>query len=52
MVDGLHISIRNRTKKPFAIALSVVGRRLRGRDNGGNVNNVQCKSNLHCKLSL
>jgi hypothetical protein len=25
MVDGLHILIRNRTMKPFAIALIVVG---------------------------
>jgi hypothetical protein len=45
MVNGLHIAIQNRTKKPLAIALSVVGKRLRGRDDGGNVNNVQYKSN-------
>jgi hypothetical protein len=31
----------NRTKKPLAIALSGVGRGLRGREDGGNVNNVQ-----------
>jgi hypothetical protein len=31
MVDGLHIPIWNRTNKPLAIALSGVGRRLRGR---------------------
>jgi hypothetical protein len=29
------------TKKPLASALSEVGRRLRGRDNGCNINNVQ-----------
>jgi hypothetical protein len=28
MVDGLHIPIQNRTKKPLAIALSEVGRGL------------------------
>jgi hypothetical protein len=48
MVDGLHICIWNRTKKPFAIALSKVGRGWRGRDNGGNVTNVQYKSNQNC----
>jgi hypothetical protein len=41
MIDALHIPIWNRTKKPPAIALSGVGRKLRGRDDGGNVNNVQ-----------
>jgi hypothetical protein len=35
-------------KKPLAIALSGVGRGLRGRDNGGNANNVQYKSNQNC----
>jgi hypothetical protein len=30
MVDGLHIPIWNRTKKPLAIALSGVGRGLGG----------------------
>jgi hypothetical protein len=45
MADEPHIPIRNRTKKPFAIALSGVGKGLRKRDNGGNVNNVQYKSN-------
>jgi hypothetical protein len=48
MVDGLHIPIRDRLKKPLAIALSGVGRGLRGRDDGGNVNNVQYKSNQNC----
>jgi hypothetical protein len=36
---------KNRTRKPLAIALSRVERRLRVRDNGNNVNNVQYKSN-------
>jgi hypothetical protein len=35
MVDGLHIPILNRTKKPLAIALSGVERGLMRRDNGG-----------------
>jgi hypothetical protein len=34
VVDGLHTLIGNRTKKPLAIALSEVGRELRGRDVG------------------
>jgi hypothetical protein len=40
MVDRIHIPIWNKTKKPLAIALSGVRRGLRGRDDGGNVNNV------------
>jgi hypothetical protein len=48
MADGLHIPMWNRTKKPFAIALSRMGRGLRGRDDGGNVNNVQYKPNWNC----
>jgi hypothetical protein len=32
----------------LAIALSGVGKRLRGRDDGGNVTNVQCKINWNC----
>jgi hypothetical protein len=48
MVDGLHISLRKGTKKPLAIALSGVGRGLRGRDDGGNVTNVQYKCNHNC----
>jgi hypothetical protein len=48
MVDGLHIPMRNRTKKPLAIALSGVGRGQRERDNGDNVTNVQYKSNWNC----
>jgi hypothetical protein len=45
MVDGLHIPIWNRTRKTHAIALSGVGRDLRGRDYGGNVTNILYKSN-------
>jgi hypothetical protein len=41
MVDGLHVLIGNRTKKPLAVA-------LRGRDDGRNVTNVQYKSNHNC----
>jgi hypothetical protein len=48
MVDGLHIPTWNRTKKPVAIALSEVGKGLRGRDNGSNVMNIQYKSNQNC----
>jgi hypothetical protein len=48
MVDGPHKPIWNRSKKPLAIALSGVGKELRGRDNGGDVNNVQYKSNQSC----
>jgi hypothetical protein len=43
MVDGLHIPIWNRAKKPLAIALSGVGR-----GDGGSVTNVQYKSNRNC----
>jgi hypothetical protein len=41
MIDELHKPIWNRTKKPLAIALDEVGRELRGRDDGDNINNVQ-----------
>jgi hypothetical protein len=34
MVDGLHIPVWNRTKKPLAIALSGARRALMGKDNG------------------
>jgi hypothetical protein len=34
--------------RKLAIALSGVGRRLRGRDDGGNVTNVQYKSIQNC----
>jgi hypothetical protein len=51
MVGELHVSIWNRTKKPLAIALSGAERRLRGRDNGCNITNVQHKPdwNCHCE---
>jgi hypothetical protein len=45
MINGLQIPVLNRTKEPLAIVLSGVGTGLRGRDYGGNVNNVQYKSN-------
>jgi hypothetical protein len=45
MVDGLNTLVWNRTKKPPAIALNGVGKGFKGRDAGGNVNNVQYKSN-------
>jgi hypothetical protein len=45
MVDELRIPIWNRTRKPLAIALSGLGRGLRGRDDGGN---VQYKANQKC----
>jgi hypothetical protein len=48
MVDGLHILIWNRTQKPLAIALSGVGMGLTGRDDGGDLTNVQYKPNLNC----
>jgi hypothetical protein len=40
-VDGLHTLIQNKTKKLLAIALSGAGRRLRGRDGGGDLDNIQ-----------
>jgi hypothetical protein len=48
VVDGFQTPIWNRTRKPLVIALSGVGRGLRGRDDGGNVTNVQYKSNQNC----
>jgi hypothetical protein len=44
MVNGLHIPIWNGTEKPLAIVL----RGLRGRDDVGNINNVQHESNQKC----
>jgi hypothetical protein len=41
IVDGLHIHIQNRTRKPLAIALSGVGRESRGEDGGGDLTKVQ-----------
>jgi hypothetical protein len=45
MVNGLHIPMWNRTKKPLPIVLRGVGRGLSERGEGINVNNVQYKSN-------
>jgi hypothetical protein len=44
MFDGRHRPIQNRTENSLAIALSVVGRGLKGSDDEDNVNNVQCHS--------
>jgi hypothetical protein len=41
MVDGLHILIWNRTKKPLAIALSRAGWESGGRNSEEDLNNVQ-----------
>jgi hypothetical protein len=43
MVDRIHILIRNRTKKPLAIALSGAESGVRERDSGGDLTNVQYK---------
>jgi hypothetical protein len=48
MVAGLHVAIWNKTEKPLASALSGVGRGFRGRDEGGDVTNVQYISNWNC----
>jgi hypothetical protein len=40
MVDGLHIHTLNKMMKPFATALSGVGKSCRGRDDGGNLTNL------------
>jgi hypothetical protein len=48
MFDGFHILIRNRTKKPLAIALSGAGRGLRGRDGGSELTNIQYKPIWNC----
>jgi hypothetical protein len=45
MVDRLHILIVTELKKPLAIASIVAGGGMRGRDDGGNTNNVQYKAN-------
>jgi hypothetical protein len=42
------IYLLKRTKKPLAIALSGMGKGLRRRDDGGNVNNVLYKINQNC----
>jgi hypothetical protein len=43
IVDGLHIRIWNRTKKPLAIALNGAGRGPRERNSGGVLTSVQYK---------
>jgi hypothetical protein len=48
VVDGFHIPIWKRTKNLLAIVLSW-GEALRGRGHGGNVNNVQNKTNQNCE---
>jgi hypothetical protein len=48
MVDGFHILIWNRIKKPLENALSGAGRGYNGRDSGGNLTNVQCKTLWNC----
>jgi hypothetical protein len=47
MVDGLHIPVGNRTKKPLAIALSGAEKGLR-EEMMDNVNNVQYMSSQNC----
>jgi hypothetical protein len=49
MVDQLLIPIRNKTKKPLVIQLfKWGGRGLKMRDDGGDVTNIQYKSNRNC----
>jgi hypothetical protein len=48
MADGLHIHIGNRPMKSLAIVLSGLGRELRGRDDGGDLINVQYKPIWNC----
>jgi hypothetical protein len=48
MVDGLHIFIWNRTKKPLAITLSGASRELRGRDGGWDRTKAQYKPFWKC----
>jgi hypothetical protein len=48
MADGLHTPIRNRTKKPLAIALSGGGEGAEWERRWGQCNNVQCKCNQNC----
>jgi hypothetical protein len=45
MVDGLHVPIWNRTKKPLAIVLNEMGKVLRVRGDGGELTNVHHKPN-------
>jgi hypothetical protein len=48
MVDGVHVLIWNRTKKPLAIPLSGAWRGSRVRDGGGDLANVQYKPVWNC----
>jgi hypothetical protein len=48
MADGFIYLYETELKKLVTITLSGMGRGLRGRHNGGNVNNVQYKSNQNC----
>jgi hypothetical protein len=48
MVDGVHIIIQNRSKKPLAIALSGARRKSRERDSGDDLINVQYKPIWNC----
>jgi hypothetical protein len=48
MADRLHKLIRNRTKKPLAIALSGGREGAEGERRGGHVTNVQYKPNQNC----
>jgi hypothetical protein len=52
MVDGLHIFIGKRIRKPLGIALNGAGRRLRGRNNGGDLTNVQYKPIWNCQYEF
>jgi hypothetical protein len=47
LMDFIHL-FETELKKPLAISLSGVGSKLIGRDNGGNVNNEQYKTNQNC----
>jgi hypothetical protein len=48
MVNGLHILIWHRTKKPLAIALSGAEKGSMRRDSVGDLTNAQCKSTWKC----
>jgi hypothetical protein len=48
MVDGLHALMWNQTKKPLATVLSGTGKGSRGRDEKGNLTNVQYKPICNC----
>jgi hypothetical protein len=46
--DRVRSTYTTRAKKPLAIALSGAGRRSRGRDDGGDLTNVQHKPVWNC----